>query len=125
MEQRVRAQKLKDKRKAALDARLAKVRERKLKKLKTSNDDLGEETCDKNVDTNEAAGETATEGNSVENEGIRVSEAGDGKTKAETDIGERLLLKEEEKVDPFRKTDGKQGLPEWAQHKISKCLLNV
>ncbi|XP_068696263.1 coiled-coil domain-containing protein 174-like [Montipora foliosa] len=121
LEQRVRAQKLKDKRKAALDARLAKVRERKLKKLKTSNDDLGEETSDKNVDTNEAAGETATEGHSsVENEGIRVSEEGDGKTKSETDIGERLLLKEEEKVDPFRKTDGKQGLPEWAQHKIKQ-----
>ncbi|KAJ7337822.1 hypothetical protein OS493_007980 [Desmophyllum pertusum] len=35
MEQRVRTQKLKDKRKAALDARLAKVRERKLKKTQS------------------------------------------------------------------------------------------
>ncbi|XP_029193544.2 coiled-coil domain-containing protein 174-like [Acropora millepora] len=106
LEQRVRAQKLKEKRKAALDARLAKVRERKLKKLKAS-DDLSVETTEESVDTKDR-GEEAAKG-SYENERI---EGGDEKLKTENE--------EERKFAALSRPDRRQGLPEWALHKIKQ-----
>lgn len=99
MEQRVRTQKLKDKRKAALDARLAKVRERKLKKLKASGE-LDEES-------NEDSGQTEREEDKV------LDDLGQPTT--EQDVKGR----EENDVVSSRKPVRKAELPEWAQHKIS------
>ena len=65
MEQRLRAQKLKDKRKAALDARLAKVRERKLKKLKSSGE-VDEETVTDSGQTGERVIQTSKGESTVE-----------------------------------------------------------
>lgn len=104
MEQRVRAQKLKDKRKAALDARLAKVRERKLKKLKASGE-LDEETI---------AGSEEKEKN---------ESGGDKEMTTERSLEERSLVREEEKVDLYRRPERKADLPEWAKHKIGKLLI--
>lgn len=106
LEQRVRAQKLKDKRKAALDARLAKVRERKLKKLKAS-DELSAETTEESVDTKDREEEAAK--GSYENER---NEGGDEKLKTENE--------EEGKFAALRRPDRRQGLPEWALHKIKQ-----
>ena len=107
MEQRVRAQKLKDKRKAALDARLAKVRERKLKKLKASGE-LGEETI---------AGSEQSE------EKEKNESGGDKEMTTERSLEERSLVREEEKVDLCWRPERKADLPEWAKHKISKLLI--
>lgn len=124
MEQRVRAQKLKDKRKAALDARLAKVRERKLKKLKASgasNEERTEEsenTEDKEEDSSDITREKTTEkAEGKENS----SEFDGGKTtrKAGVEDGLHVLPPEDETVYS-RKPERKADLPEWAQHKISK-----
>ena len=103
MEQRVRTQKLKDKRKAALDARLAKVRERKLKKLKASGE-LDEES-------NEDSGQTEREEDKV------LDDLGQPTT--EQDVKGRLPDREENDVVSSRKPVRKAELPEWAQHKIS------
>lgn len=107
MEQRVRTQKLKDKRKAALDARLAKVRERKLKKLKASGE-LDEES-------NEDSGQT---------EGKEEKLLGNvGQPTTEQDVKGGLPDRENDDVVSVQKA----GLPEWAQHKISKstALCNI
>lgn len=107
MEQRVRTQKLKDKRKAALDARLAKVRERKLKKLKASGE-LDEES-------NEDSGQT---------EGKEEKLLGNvGQPTTEQDVKGGLPDREDDDVVSVQKAE----LPEWAQHKISKstALCNI
>lgn len=107
MEQRVRTQKLKDKRKAALDARLAKVRERKLKKLKASGE-LDEES-------NEDSGQT---------EGKEEKLLGNvGQPTTEQDVKGGLPDRENDDVVSVQKAE----LPEWAQHKISKstALCNI
>ena len=107
MEQRVRTQKLKDKRKAAMDARLAKVRERKLKKLKASGE-LSEES----VETN---GQLQwNEKEQKDSEDTRET------TTSEQNVEEGSLEKEEEHVDMPRRPLKKEDLPEWARHKISK-----
>ena len=103
MEQRVRTQKLKDKRKAALDARLAKVRERKLKKLKASGE-LDEES-------NEDSGQTEREEDKL------LDDLGQPTT--EQDLKGSLPDREENDVVSSRKPVRKAELPEWAQHKIS------
>ena len=107
MEQRVRTQKLKDKRKAAMDARLAKVRERKLKKLKASGE-LSEES----VETNGQLQRNEKE--------QRDSEDTRETTTSEQNVEEGSLEKEEEHVDMPRRPLKKEDLPEWARHKISK-----
>jgi len=104
MEQRVRTQKLKDKRKAALDARLAKVRERKLKKLKASGL-LDEES-------NEDSGQAE------EKEEKLLDNVGQPTT--EKHVKESLPDREEDDVVSSRRPVRKAELPEWAQHKISK-----
>ena len=103
MEQRVRTQKLKDKRKAALDARLAKVRERKLKKLKASGE-FGEESLEDRAPSEEKEQKVLDDV---------------GQTTTEQGIEKTLLDRDEEEVSsrrPVRRTE----LPEWAKHKISK-----
>ena len=107
MEQRVRTQKLKDKRKAALDARLAKVRERKLKKLKASGE-LDEVS-------NEGSGQTeGKEEKALDN--IEQS------TK-EQDIKGSLPDREENDVASSRRPVQKAELPEWARHKIRELTV--
>ena len=107
MEQRVRTQKLKDKRKAALDARLAKVRERKLKKLKASGE-LDEES-------NEGSAQTeGKEENVLDNV---------GQPTTEQDVKGSLPDREDREVDSYRRPVRKAELPEWAQHKISKSTV--
>lgn len=106
MEQRVRTQKLKDKRKAALDARLAKVRERKLKKLKASGEQGGD-SMEESEQTEEK------EQKALDVVGATITEQG---------VEESSLDKEEEKVISSRRPVRKADLPEWAQHKISKSL---
>lgn len=113
MEQRVRTQKLKDKRKAALDARLAKVRERKLKKLKASGE-LDEES-------NEDSGQTeGKEEKLLGNVGQPTTEqdvkGGLPDPITEQDVKEGLPDRENDDVVSVQKAE----LPEWAQHKISK-----
>lgn len=119
MDQRVRAQKLKDKRKAALDARLAKVRERKLKKLKASGE-LSEETLEdseqtekKQENTTDGAGETTV--GKIERREKSVSEFDSGKTTTEVAVDSQ-----EETVSSSQRPRRKADLPEWAQHRISK-----
>ena len=107
MEQRVRTQKLKDKRKAAMDARLAKVRERKLKKLKAPGE-LSEES----VETNGQLQRNEKE--QKDSEDTRET------TTSEQNVEEGSLEKEEEHVDMPRRPLKKEDLPEWARHKISK-----
>lgn len=107
MEQRLRAQKLKDKRKAALETRLAKVRERKLKKLKASGE-LGEETVTDSEQTGEHVIQTSNEENTVE------QSVEDKSVDKET--------KERQKGFPTARSESKPGLPEWAKHKISKWI---
>ena len=107
MEQRLRAQKLKDKRKAALETRLAKVRERKLKKLKASGE-LDEETVTDSEQTGEHVIQTSNEENTVE------QSVEDKSVDKET--------KERQKSFPTAKSERKPGLPEWAKHKISKWI---
>ena len=107
MEQRLRAQRLKDKRKAALDARLAKVRERKLKKLKASGE-LDEETV---TDSEQTGGH-----------GIQTSK---GESTVEQSFEEKSLDKETRERQmgfPTVKSEKKPDLPEWAKHKISKWI---
>ena len=107
MEQRLRAQKLKDKRKAALDARLAKVRERKLKKLKASGE-LDEET----VTDSEQTGE-------------HVIQTSNGESTVEQSVEEKSVdkqMKERQKGFPTERSEKKPDLPEWAKHKISKWI---
>jgi len=107
MEQRVRTQKLKDKRKAALDARLAKVRERKLKKLKASGL-LDEES-------NEDSGQTeGKEEKLLDNV---------GQPTTEQDVQGSLPDREDDDVVLSRRPMRKAELPEWAQHKISKSIV--
>lgn len=103
MEQRVRTQKLKDKRKAALDARLAKVRERKLKKLKAS-EELDEES-------NEDSGQTEMKEDKVLDDVVQPT--------TEQDVKRSLPDREENDLVSSRKPVRKAELPEWAQHKIS------
>ena len=107
MEQRVRTQKLKDKRKAALDARLAKVRERKLKKLKASGE-LDEES---NEDSGQTEGKEEKVLDNV------------GQPTTEQDVKESLPDREDHEVDSYRRPVRKAELPEWAQHKISKSTV--
>ena len=103
----MRTQKLKDKRKAALDARLAKVRERKLKKLKASGE-LDEKS-------NEDSGQTERkEGNVLDNV---------GQPTTEQDIQGSLLDREDQEVVSSRRPARKAELSEWAQHKISKSTV--
>lgn len=105
MEQRLRAQKLKDKRKAALDARLAKVRERKLKKLKSSGE-VDEET----VTDSEQTGE-------------RVIQTSKGESTVEQSVEEKSVdkeTKERQKGAPTVRSERKPDLPEWAKHKIKQ-----
>ena len=105
MEQRLRAQKLKDKRKAALDARLAKVRERKLKKLKSSGE-VDEETVTDSEQT-----------------GKRVIQTSKGESTVEQSVEEKSVdkeTKERQKGSPTIRSERKPDLPEWAKHKISK-----
>ena len=123
MDQRVRAQKLKDKRKAALDARLAKVRERKLKKLKASGE-LSEETFEDSEQTEkkeeniaDGAGETAA--GKTERREKSASEFDSGKTTTEAAVKERLLDSQEEMISSSQRPRRKADLPEWAQHRIS------
>lgn len=106
MEQRVRTQKLKDKRKAALDARLAKVRERKLKKLKASGE-LGEEPIEGSVQSEEKEQKVLDDV---------------GETTTEQGIEKKLLDRDEEEVSS-RRLVRRTELPEWAQHKISKSTI--
>ncbi|XP_078373818.1 coiled-coil domain-containing protein 174-like isoform X2 [Oculina patagonica] len=103
MEQRVRTQKLKDKRKAALDARLAKVRERKLKKLKASGE-LGEESIEGSVQSEEKEQKVLDDV---------------GETTTEQGIEKKLLGRDEEEVSS-RRPVSKTELPEWAQDKIKQ-----
>lgn len=101
----MRTQKLKDKRKAALDARLAKVRERKLKKLK-------------------ASGELDEESNSGQTEGKEDNVLGNvGQPTTEQDIQGSLLDREDDEVVSSRRPARKAELPEWAQHKIGKSTV--
>ena len=107
MEQRLRAQKLKDKRKAALDARLAKVRERKLKKLKSSGE-VDEET----VTDSEQTGE-------------HVIQTSKGESTVEQSVEEKSIdkeTKERQKGFPTVRSEKKHDLPEWAKHKISEWI---
>ena len=107
MEQRLRAQKLKDKRKAALDARLAKVRERKLKKLKSSGE-VDEETVTDSEQT-----------------GKRVIQTSKGESTVEQSVEEKSVdkeTKERQKGSPTIRSERKPDLPEWAKHKISKWI---
>ncbi|XP_020617786.1 coiled-coil domain-containing protein 174-like isoform X1 [Orbicella faveolata] len=113
MEQRVRTQKLKDKRKAALDARLAKVRERKLKKLKASGE-LDEES-------NEDSGQTeGKEEKLLGNVGQPTTEqdvkGGLPDPTTEQDVKGGLPDRENDDVVSVQKAE----LPEWAQHKIKQ-----
>ena len=124
MDQRVRAQKLKDKRKAALDARLAKVRERKLKKLKASGE-LSEETLEDSEQTekkednlSDGAGETTV--GKTERREKSVSEFDSGKTITDAAVEQRLLDGQDETVPSSQRPRRKAELPEWAQHRISK-----
>lgn len=124
MDQRVRAQKLKDKRKAALDARLAKVRERKLKKLKASGE-LSEETLEDSEQTekkednlSDGAGETTV--GKTERREKSVSDFDSGKTTTEAAVEQRLLDGQDETVPSSERPRRKAELPEWAQHRISK-----
>ena len=107
MEQRVRTQKLKDKRKAALDARLAKVRERKLKKLKAS----GELDVESNEDSGQTEGKEEKMLDNV------------GQPTTEQDVKRSLPERENDKVVSPRRPARKAELPEWAQHKISKSTV--
>ena len=107
MEQRVRTQKLKDKRKAALDARLAKVRERKLKKLKAS----GELDAESNEDIGQTEGKEEKVLDNV------------GQSTTEQDVKGRLPDRQDDDVVPSRTPVRKAELPEWAQHKISKSTV--
>lgn len=105
MEQRLRAQKLKDKRKAALDARLAKVRERKLKKLKSSGE-VDEETVTDSKQTGE-----------------HVIQTSKGESIVERSVEEKSVDKETKEIQkgfPTIRSERKPDLPEWAKHKISK-----
>jgi len=104
MEQRVRTQKLKDKRKAALDARLAKVRERKLKKLKASGE-LDEES-------NEDSDQSEKKEEKVVDDVVQRTTG--------QDVKGRLPHREENDVVSSRKPVRKAELPEWAQHKIKQ-----
>ena len=126
MDQRVRAQKLKDKRKAALDARLAKVRERKFKKLKASGE-LSEETFEtedseqsekKEENLSDGAGETTV--GKTERRENNVSKFDTSKTTIGTAVEERLLDAREQTSSSQRPVGRKADLPEWAQQKISK-----
>ena len=108
MEQRVRTQKLKDKRKAALDARLAKVRERKLKKLKAS-DELGEESTEDSTQSEETE-------QKVLDDGGQTTTSGQGSEKKLLDSDEEVLSRR-----PVKRTE----LPEWAKHKISKSTVII
>ena len=107
MEQRVRTQKLKDKRKAALDARLAKVRERKLKKFKASGE-LDEES---NEDSGQTEGKEEKVFDNV------------GQPTTEQDVKRSLPDRENDEVVSSRRPARKPELPEWAQHKISKSTV--
>lgn len=107
MEQRVRTQKLKDKRKAALDARLAKVRERKLKKLKASGE-LSEESIEKNGQLQWSEKEQKDAEDTRET------------TTSEQNVAEGSREKEEVHVDVPRRPLRKEDLPEWARHKIKQ-----
>lgn len=105
MEQRLRAQKLKDKRKVALDARLAKVRERKLKKLKSSGE-VDEETVTDSKQTGE-----------------HVIQTSKGESIVEQSVEEKSVDKETKEIQkgfPTTRSERKPDLPEWAKHKISE-----
>ncbi|KAM7446695.1 hypothetical protein ABFA07_005047 [Porites harrisoni] len=105
MEQRLRAQKLKDKRKAALDARLAKVRERKLKKLKSSGE-VDEEIVTDSEQTGEHVIQTSKGGSTVEQS-----------------VEEKSVDKEMKEIQegfPIIRSERKPDLPEWAKHKIKQ-----
>ena len=92
-----------------MDARLAKVRERKLKKLKESGE-LNEEAVEDSKQSEE------------KEENASVEDA--GKTASDQGVEERLLGREDEKVVSSRRPERKADLPEWAQHKISKYILS-
>lgn len=98
---------MKDKRKAALDARLAKVRERKLKKLKASGE-IGEES-------NEDSGPMEGKEEKALDDVVQPT--------TEQNVKGSLPDREEDDVVSSRRPVRKAELPEWAQHKISKSTI--
>lgn len=98
---------MKDKRKAALDARLAKVRERKLKKLKASGE-IGEES-------NEDSGQMEEKEEKALDDVVQPT--------TEQNVKGSLPDREEDDVVSSRRPVRKAELPEWAQHKISKSTI--
>lgn len=98
---------MKDKRKAALDARLAKVRERKLKKLKASGE-IGEES-------NEDSGQIEGKEEKALDDVVQPT--------TEQNVKGSLPDREEDDVVSSRRPVRKAELPEWAQHKISKSTI--
>lgn len=98
---------MKDKRKAALDARLAKVRERKLKKLKASGE-IGEES-------NEDSGQMEGKEEKALDDLVQPT--------TEQNVKGSLPDREEDDVVSSRRPVRKAELPEWAQHKISKSTI--
>lgn len=98
---------MKDKRKAALDARLAKVRERKLKKLKASGE-IGEES-------NEDSGQMEGKEEKALDDVVQPT--------TEQNVKGSLPDREEDDVVSSRRPVRKAELPEWAQHKISKSTI--
>ena len=93
-------QKLKEKRKAALDARLAKVRERKLKKMGQAGE----------------AGEPGEQKEKNESTGVAEPTAEELVKETSSDREEK-----DEKLQ-YRLPEKKAQIPEWATHKISKCV---
>lgn len=98
---------MKDKRKAALDVRLAKVRERKLKKLKASGE-IGEES-------NEDSGQMEGKEEKALDDVVQPT--------TEQNVKGSLPDREEDDVVSSRRPVRKAELPEWAQHKISKSTI--
>lgn len=98
---------MKDKRKAALDARLAKVRERKLKKLKASGE-IGEES-------NEDSGQMEGKEEKALDDVVQPT--------TEQNVKGSLPDREEDDVVSSRRPVRKAELPEWAQHKISESTI--
>lgn len=98
---------MKDKRKAALDARLAKVRERKLKKLKASGE-IGEES-------NEDSGPMEGKEEKALDDVVQPT--------TEQNVKGSLPDREEDDVVSSRRPVRKAELSEWAQHKISKSTI--
>ena len=104
VDQRSRMDKLKEKRKAALDARMAKIREKRLKKAKG---EAGEEQAE--------GADGAGEESKAKKE---VKEEGGGRGVDEDLLLSRLRAVREETESGSRAQERKRNTPEWAKHKI-------